>query len=166
MRLSNSVSLLAAASSLLALVCVLSSCSAKISEQTIHAILDDVDKSLKLKDAEGVVAHLADDVLVKTRIETPGQTYNSNYTRDQFKRSLLQTFNSTPIYDFNRTGRSVVVAADGQTATVTSQTIENVAAGGRVFRNESQETATFEVRQGKILITSIESMGKIVLSGT
>lgn len=142
---------------------LLDGCSSKIKEEEVHTILAAVDKAAHNRNPEGVVAHMADDVIIRISMQVPFESKNFVFTRDQYKVQLQQGYDMAKAYEYGRKNTKIAIAPDGKSAKVDSQTFEAVAFQGGAARVEAQETAIFEIRNGKILITSVEATGRTEL---
>lgn len=144
-----------------ALACLgslLGGCTSKIDEVQVRTVLEAVDKAANEKNAAGIVAHMADDVVVKVSIPDGRTSKTLSLDRDQYRKLLQDEYGAVQAYEFDRKSTRIKIARDGKSAKVKSrisEIIKNQQGSRRVY---SLQTATFEVRNGEVVMTKVESI--------
>ncbi|MDA2909817.1 hypothetical protein MYX04_02665 [Nitrospiraceae bacterium AH_259_D15_M11_P09] len=144
-----------------AVVCMfplMNGCTSKINEEQIQTVLEAVDKAANEKNADGILAHMADDVVVKVNVPNGRTSKTFSLNRDQYRRLLKEGYRVAQIYEFGRKGTRIKIARDGKSAKVSSRTYETMRNQNGSQRTDSLETATFELRNDKVVITKVESI--------
>ena len=133
----------------------------KISKTNIMAILDAMDQALVRKDAGLVVAKFASNaVIIVTVVEGPGTTTMTNDT-SAYRRDVEAGFKSFDDYKLQRKDVIVRISPDGQKATSLSTLVETYRFAGNAERAVTKESATFELVEGKIRLTKMNSNVKV-----
>lgn len=156
-------SLFALAGALAGLFVSLTACSPTITEQQVLAILDSTDKAAKERNADGVIAHMAEKAVIRVSIQGPGGIQSLSFAPKEYKQHLEQTFRGAQEYSYTRTDTKISIAPSQKMATVSSQVLEIVRLPGQVLSSVSQETATFEVQNRKVVIASVEASVEVPL---
>ncbi len=137
---------------------LMNGCTSKINEEQIQTVLEAVDKAANEKNADGILAHMADDVVVKLNVPNGRTSKTFSLNRDQYRRLLEEGYRVAQVYEFGRKGTRIKIARDGKRAKVSSRTYETMRNQNGSQRTDSLETATFELRNGKVVITKVESI--------
>lgn len=136
----------------------LDGCTSKIDEVQVRTVLAAVDKAANEKNPDGIVVHMASDVVVKVSIPNGGTSKTLSLDRDGYRKLLQDEYGGVQAYEFDRKSTRIKIARDGKSAKVKSrisEIIKNQQGSQRVY---SLQTATFEVRNGKVVMTRIESI--------
>jgi len=127
-----------------------------ITEEKALAILNSLDKASRARNINGIMAPLASDVKIKLTVAAQGKEKEINMTRDQFELQTRQAIRKRLPYDCQRKNVRVKIFGDGQSAMVSDDFYETLTVSGKTLRSITAETTIFYVRQGKILITSMD----------
>jgi hypothetical protein len=129
----------------------------KISKTNILTILDSMDKGFLNKDAAAIFAGFASNaVIVATVVEGPRTTTTTNDT-SSYRRELEAGFESFDDYELQRKDVAVEITSDGQQAMSQSTLVEAYRFSGKTERAVTKESDTFEVMDGKIRLTKMNS---------
>lgn len=129
----------------------------KISKTNILTALDSMDKGFRDKDAAAIFASFASNaVIIATVVEGTRTTTMTNDT-SSYRRDLEASFNSFDGYELQRKDVVVEITSDGQKATSQSALVETYRFSGKAERAVTRESATFEVMDGKIRLTKMNS---------
>ncbi|HKE57381.1 MAG TPA: hypothetical protein VKB46_11785 [Pyrinomonadaceae bacterium] len=127
-----------------------------ITQEKALAILNAVDKATRGRNLAGIMAPLASDVKIKLTVTGPGREKEINMTRAQYESQTRQALRTRFGYDCERKNVRVKIFGDGQSAMVSDDFYETLTASGKTVRSITAETTIFYVRQGRIVITSME----------
>lgn len=130
----------------------------KITEQKILAILKSMDAETIRGNVKGITAYMAGDVIVRVDIPGPEGRQILTMTRDQYEHYVEEGISATTEYDYARKDTQIEISPEGDVARVTSLVLERAVMNGSVIKTTAKETSIFEVRQGRIVITSIDAV--------
>jgi ketosteroid isomerase-like protein len=124
-----------------------------ITKEKIEAIVNDIHRAARGKDANGIIAHLAPDMKFKSL--TAGRP-PVHANRAQYVAGLRLAFEHTLDYTILLKSMTVTIAPDGQSATAQSELFEmSTFPQGTVAANVIG-TTTFKIYKGKILISAMD----------
>jgi len=123
----------------------------------IPDILDSIDRGLTNKDAAAVVARFSSNAIITATIVEGQRTDKTKNDTDSYRRSLEAGFQSFSDCQFARKDVAIQIAADGRTATSSSVLTETFRFDGKIKQAVTKESATFEMIEGKILLTAMNS---------
>lgn len=132
-----------------------------LTEQRIKNLLEAVDRAANERDADGIIAHMAEDVVIDVSLQLPQEQQKFLLTREQYKSNLQQGYAAAEDYGFLRRVTKIEFAQGGQRAMVQSQTLESVSRSGSTAQIEAEETATWELRGGKPVITKVQAVARM-----
>ena len=155
------LSLVMLAASLVCTFTLLQGCSSKISEQEVQSVIQAVDKAANDRSVEGILTHMSDDVVVRLILTDGSKNKLYSLNRAQYAMFLEEGFKVAKEYEYGRKGTKISIAPDGKSAEVSSQTIETMTFPDGSQRSEAEETATLELRNGKVVITSVKAVQHI-----
>jgi hypothetical protein len=139
-------------------------CAAKrkevITEQQVLALLDDIDKASNRMDIDRVYASMTENIEIKVTVTGFGPTQKFTFNRDQYRDYAKKALSAVKGYTYTRKNTKVTVTPDGRSAVATDQVYETTDTGERVFKTVTDETATFAVKDGKVVMTSLEGVGR------
>ena len=132
-----------------------------ITPSKINAMLVASDKARTRKDVNAIIVPLASDAVIK--ITSLGRTLKWN--RSQYKTYMIETFQMGKQHKYKRSNTKVMVARSGQSARVTMTTQESMSVKGIgttrwTMRGVSDETIIYKVQGGRIVVTSINTVGR------
>lgn len=130
----------------------------KITEEKILAIINSADAAITRGDVKGMTEHMASDIVVTVHIPGPEGTQVITMNLRQYEQFFEETMKAVTDYIYTRKDTQIVIAPGGDTATVKSTVLERTTIDGRVITSITEETAVFELRQGRILVTSLEGV--------
>jgi hypothetical protein len=126
-------------------------------QSKINTILAAVDRAATRKDADAITASMDPNVVIKATVQgRDSYTWN----RAQYKSYLVQGFRPGWNYSYRRSNTRTSVARNGQSARVTSTVHASMKVGSFAMRGVSNESTTFQVRGGRILITSLNIVSR------
>ena len=126
-----------------------------ITEKKIRAIVEASEAAIKKRDVDGACAFMAKNIVIRISVEG-GPKFVLNL--EQYKARLRQALSIAERYDYKYENLRITIAPDCKSAKVTDQVYEQLHLAGSVTRTVSSETAIFTVREGKIVISSIEAV--------
>lgn len=132
-----------------------------ITENKILAILESTDKAAKNKNVDGIVAHMAKDIQIKLILDGPANDQEINLDLEKYIFHTRRGFRKRIAYEYDRQNTRVTISKDGKTAMVTADLYETLTIAEGTIQSVTAEIAIFKLRDGKILITSLE--GKLRL---
>jgi hypothetical protein len=133
----------------------------KFSKTNILTILDSMDKGFLNKDAAAIFASFASNaVIIATVVEGPRTTTTTN-DMSSYRRDVEAGFESFDDYELQRKDVAVEITPDGQRAASQSILIETYRFSGKAERAVTRESDIFEVMDGKIRLTKMNSKVEI-----
>ena len=134
-----------------------------ITKNEIVAMLKRSDRASNNKDVDAICAQMAPNFVARMTIEgQPPLTLNLA----QYRAAAVQGFAATRNYKYTRTATRVNIAADGQSARITATVQEQMTMNGTPLRGISKQTSTVRLQGGRILVTSIVAVARIVVNET
>jgi hypothetical protein len=127
-----------------------------ITQEKALAILTSVDKATRNRNLAGIMAPLASDVKIRLIVAAQGREKEINMTREQYESQTRQVIRKRFGYDCERKNIHVKIFGDGQSAMVSDDFYETLTVSGKTVRSITSETTIFYVRQGRIVITSMD----------
>ena len=130
-----------------------------VTESDVMALINSLDKAARKGNVAAMVAPLASDVKIKMTISTTGSAREQvlNLTKEQYTYLTRRGVRRRLAYTVDRKNTRVKLYDDNKTAMVTSDLYETLTVTQGTLRGVSSETAILTLRNGKLLITSIES---------
>lgn len=130
-----------------------------ITEANVMAILTSMDKAAKKGNVAGMIAPLASDVKIKIAVSAVNSDKEEvvNLTKEEYATNTRQLMRRRFKYTVERKNVRVKIYNDNKTAMVTNDVYETMTIAQVTVRAVSSETSIFNIRNGKILITSSES---------
>jgi len=130
-----------------------------ITESKVLAILNSVDRASRKGNIAGIVAPLANDVKIKLIVSSPASAKEQvfNLTREQYASLTRRGMSRRLAYQLERKNTLVKIYDDGKTATVTCDLYETLTIRQGTLRAVSSEVAILSLRNGKLVITSLEA---------
>jgi len=135
----------------------------RLSTTNIFAILDSMDQALVKKDAAMVVAHFASNAVITAAVVEGQRTYTTTNDTSSYRSSLEAGFKSFDDYKLQRKDVIVQISPDGRKATSSSTLVETYRFAGNAERAITQESDAFEVMDGNIRLTKMDSSGKVTI---
>lgn len=132
--------------------------AAKITEEKLRAIINSMEAAITRGDVKGVIEHMASDVVVTVHVPGPEGTQVITMNLRQYEQFFEEGMKAVTDYIYTRKDTKIDIAPGGDTATVKSTVLERTTLNGRVISSIAEETAVFELQQGRILITSLEGV--------
>ena len=131
-----------------------------ITEAQVKHLLTQMDQAIASRHVDGVTRWLADDVRVSGTLEVAGQQKSFAYGKDEYAKSLFDTWGAASQYTYKRDNQTIRVK--GGSAVVTADITEQTQIGRQLIKALTQETATVELRKGQARITRVEGKAKIL----
>jgi len=132
-------------------------------EQQVINILNSMDRAARRKDVAGMMAPLADDVRIRLTVSAS----NSNekkvlfFTKDEYAQQTKMAFKIRFKYALERKNIKVEIYDEGKAALVTSELYESISTARLVIRTATSETLYLTERDGKLLVTSVDSNSRL-----
>jgi hypothetical protein len=110
-----------------------------------------------------MIAPLASDVKIKMTVSAPNNAQEQvlTLTKNQYAMITRRVMRQRLAYQVERKNTRVKVYEGGESATVTSDLYETLTMPQGTLRGMSSEVAVLSIRNGKILITSLESRTRL-----
>ena len=131
-----------------------------ITEPQVKHLLTQMDQAIASRNVDGVTRWLADDVRVSGTLEVGGQQKSFAYGKDEYAKSLFDTWGAASHYTYKRDNQ--IIRVKGGSAVVTADITEQTQIGRQLIKAHTQETATVELRKGQARITRVEGKAKIL----
>ncbi|MBS0152106.1 MAG: nuclear transport factor 2 family protein [Nitrospira sp.] len=128
----------------------------RLTREGIDRLLGTLDDAVRKKDVEGVLRHISYDATITIHLKQGPQHQTAMLTRDDYRKTLAMAFAFPSDNDFTRTNTSVSLAADERSAKVSFKSTETLRPANHEFKAEGEETLVFTIRDGKLMITSVE----------
>jgi len=134
-----------------------------ITENKVIAIMEAIDQASRKGNIAGIVAPLARDAKIKMTITAPNGSQEQvvNLTKDQYTMLTRRTLRSRVSYQVQRKNTRVKIYEGGDTAMSTSDLYETLTMPQGTLRAVSTEVSILSVRNGRILITSVEAKTRL-----
>lgn len=134
----------------------------KITESDIQAMLNSIDKAARKGNVDGVIAFWAPDIKIKMSVLNPGRTEEEEgtFTKDEFAARARRNMRRKLSYQYERRNTRIKIY-DDETAMVTCDVYETLKLPEGTLRTASSEVAYITLRDGKLVITSIEGRMRV-----
>ena len=130
-----------------------------ITESAVMALINTVDRAARKGNVAGMVAPLASDVKIKMTVLAPGSDKEQvlTYNKEQWTYDVRRGLRLRRAYTLERKNTRVKLYDDNKTAMVTSELYETLTIAQGKLRAVSSETAIVTLRNGKVVVTSVEA---------
>lgn len=131
----------------------------EITESEILTMLNAVDRASRKGNIGGIVAPLASDVKIRMTVSTP-QSPNEqvlSLTKAQYESNIRRVFRHRLAYHLERKNTRIKIYNDQKTAMVSSDMYETLTLRQGKLRAVSSEVSIVNLRNGKVVVTSIEA---------
>jgi hypothetical protein len=119
--------------------------------------MDSVEAATLGQDIDGVVEHMAGDVIINITMDAPFGPQRQRLTREEFREQTRRGWAMAIQYDCRRENERISVDEEGL-ETVWVDIRESMTMQGRTIRTATQETVTLEGVDGEILVTVLEAV--------
>ncbi len=126
----------------------------------IETILEAYDRAVNQKNLDGILVHMADDMIFEATIRSSSETVHLTFTRSEYERRLQQTYAAAKTYIFVREKTAITIAPDGRSAKVEFRMFEHTTFPGGSWEVRGTERMRVELREGRPVITHVELVGK------
>lgn len=140
---------------LLISIASLTGCSSqpKVTEKSISELLERVDRASENKDVDGIVSALADNAIIEVSSAQGSMSFN----KETYKTYLAKAYTVISSYKARRTPTQFMnIDPNGASGTGHDIVVEEVTVNGKVVSTSTEETATFGIENGKVVITNIK----------
>jgi hypothetical protein len=129
-----------------------------ITESEVLAIVNSDDRASRKGNVAAIVAPLARDVKIKVTISTPASKREQvfTFTKEQYAYHTRRGMRERLAYQLVRKNTRVKIYDDGKTAIVTGDLYETLTVRQGTIRAMTSEVAMLGLRDGKIVVTSLE----------
>jgi hypothetical protein len=130
-----------------------------ITESETLAMLNAIDRAARKGNVAGLIAPMARDIKIKMTISTPGSDKEQvlNLSKDQYAFHTRRALQRRLAYQYERKNTRIKLYGDNRTALVTSDVYETLTLRQGTIRATSSEVAIVNLRNGKLVITSLEA---------
>ena len=134
-----------------------------ITESNVMAVINSLDKAARKGNVAGMVAPLASDVKIKMTVSTPGSAKEQvlNLNKEQYAYHTRRGVRLRRAYTGERKNTRIKIYDDNKTAMVTSDIYETLTVAQGTLRAVSSETSILTLRNGKLLVISVETRMRI-----
>jgi len=133
-----------------------------ITEENVLAVISAMDKAARAAKVDDIAAHIADDVRIKMAVEVAGVEQEIELDREKFIFHTRRGFSKRVAYESSRQKTEVTISKDGRRAMVTSELFEKLTQADGTLRAVSSEIYVFNLRDGKILVTSYDARVRLL----
>ena len=129
-----------------------------ITEAKVLAMVNSVDRAARKGNVTAILGTLANDVKIKMRVSIPSSDKEQvvNLNKEQYALHTRRAFRRRLAYQLERKNTRVKIYNEGKTAMVTGDLYESLTIQQGTIRAVSSEVAILSLREGKILVTSLE----------
>jgi hypothetical protein len=129
-----------------------------ITESDIHVMLNAMDRAARKRNLPGMIAPFAEDIKLKLTVVNKGSEQESTVqlSKDEFASAALQVIRRTISYQLERKNTRIKIYDDA-TAMVTYEMYETFKFRQGTLRASSRDEMYVSLRDGKLVITSIET---------
>lgn len=127
-----------------------------LSEDSIEALLTDLDQAVQRKDVEAVLRLIAPDAVIVIRMKQGSHHHTALLTREDYRKALAAEFAFPSANDFARSNTTVSLAPDERSAKISFKTSETLRQAEREFAVEGEQTLIVAMRGEKPMIVSLE----------
>jgi hypothetical protein len=135
----------------------------RIYKTNILAILESIDRGSLNKDAAVVVANFAANAVISATVVEGSRTDTRTDGTSDYRNNLEAGFKSFDDYKLQRKYVTVEISPDGRKAGSVSTLVETYHFAGNAERAVTEETDTFEIIDGKVLLTKMDSKVKVTI---
>lgn len=129
-----------------------------ITQADVEAFLKEVDRSADERKVEILEPLMADDLkIIVNNMPTPQGPQKVEMGKTDYLANTKQVFEAMESYEHSRKDQEIQILENGKAAMVKATAYEKVVIQGKPLETTSRETSTLELREGKILVTLIES---------
>lgn len=129
-----------------------------ITESDVLELVNTVDRASRKGNVPGMIAPLARDVKIKLTVSAPGsdQEHVLHLTKGQYALHTRQAMRRRLAYHLERKNTRIKIYDDNKTAMVSGDIYETLTIRQGTLRAVSSEVAILNLRNGKLLVTSID----------
>ena len=128
-----------------------------ITESDVLAIVNSVDRASRKGNVAAIVTPLTSDVKIKVTISTPNTREQVfTFTKEQYAYHTRRGMRLRLAYQLARKNTRVKIYDEGKTAMVTGDLYETLTVQQGTLRAVTSEVAMLSLRDGKIVVTSLE----------
>jgi hypothetical protein len=127
-----------------------------LTEESIEALLADMDQAVRRKDVEAVLRLIAPDAVIVIRMKQGPHHQTALLTREDYRKALAAEFAFPSANDFSRSHTTVSPAPDERSAKISFKTTETLRQAEREFAVEGEQTLIVAMRGDKPMIVSLE----------
>jgi len=128
-----------------------------MSEDAVLRVLAALDEAESKKDPAAMFQLLTDDFTITSK--SPDGTVRARMALPEYKAFVTELFTKAADYKHSRGKVTVQVAGDGKTATAQYETFQHEERADKEKLNwSSLETDTFVLRNGKIILSNVETV--------
>jgi hypothetical protein len=128
-----------------------------ITESEVLAIVNSVDRASRKGNVAAIVAPLARDAKIKVTISIPSKPEQVfTFTKEQYTFHTRRGMRLRLAYQLERKNTRVKIYDNGKMAMVTGDLYESLTVQQGTIRAVTSEVAMLSLRDGKIVVTSLE----------
>ena len=130
-----------------------------ITESKVLAIVNSVDRAARKGNLAGIVGSLAKDVKIRMTVSTPSSAKEHvlHLNKEQYTSHTRSALRRRLAYQLERRNTRVKIYDDGKAAMVSGDLYESLTIKEGTLRAVSSEMAILGFRDGKVVVTSLES---------
>jgi hypothetical protein len=134
-----------------------------ISKVRIMEILNSIDAGVVKQNASAVVADFATNAVISAMVVEGSRTYTTTNDTTDYRNILKASFKSFDDYKLQRKNIIIQISSDRQRAASLSTLIETFRFAGNAERAVTEESDTFEIIDGKVVLTKMDSKVEVTI---
>lgn len=132
-----------------------------LNQKKVQSILDEMDDSIRKRDANGHIQFMAPDVSIQVTLKDENGTHQLRFTREEYRLHLIEAFGVLEDYSFSRSTLHIQIENGGSKATAVTHIVEKIMIRGIKLQSVTREISKFELIKGKIWVTSLEAVSQV-----
>jgi ketosteroid isomerase-like protein len=128
---------------------------APLTEPRIMAMFEQLESSVRARDARGVAGHFSPDAVIRLVIPSAAGSQKMEMGVQQYTRMLEQAWAMAESYTFTVEDIVIEISPDGRTAEVSDTTVESMRIQGQTISSRTRETFSVASRGGRPVLTRL-----------
>lgn len=129
-----------------------------LTRASIDLLLNNLDQATRQKDVDGVLRHIAHDVMVTIHMRQGAHQQSAMLTREEYRKTLSMEFAFPSANDFTRVNTTISLAPDERSAKVSYKSTQTLLQSNRELKIEGEETFVVRMLGNKPTIVSLEKV--------
>jgi hypothetical protein len=128
----------------------------RVTQEGIRAKLADIDRATEKRDAATLCAMIAPGARITIRTDAVEGGRTIRLEPAEYCDYMKQGFEQAETYESVRSDVRIALSPDGKAAVVDDSVAEKAVVAGRTLDTVTAEKLTFEVRDGRLMLTAID----------